>query len=130
MSKSIKENFEDLTSTGQSYIESSIAFYKLDFFKKAIKVAIDGSHKLILAFFLLIALLFLSVAASIYIGGLLDSIPAGYLIVGVFYIFITIVSAYTLKPILSKIILRRASISYFNDKKKNPLETFNEPKDL
>ncbi|WP_194851595.1 hypothetical protein [Nonlabens antarcticus] len=122
MSKTIKENFEDLSTTGQRYIESSIAFYKLDFFKKAITVAVDGSHKLILAFFLLIALLFLSIAAGIYIGGLLDSLPLGYLIIGLFYIFIMIISAYTLKPILRKIILKRASISYFNDKKKKGLD--------
>lgn len=127
MSKSIKENLEDLTATGQNYIESSLAYYKLDFFKKVMKIVIDGSHKLILAFFLLIALLFISVAASIYIGGLFDSIPLGYLIVGGFYLILVIISAYTLKPIIQKIILTRASKSYFNDDKETLL---NEPEDL
>jgi len=127
LSKSIKENFEDLATTAQDYVESSIAYYKLDFFKKSTKVAIDSAHKLILAFFLLIALLFISVAASIYIGNLLDSVPLGYLIVGTFYIIVMIIAAVTLKPVLRKIILTRASISYFNDKKNTTLD---EPKDL
>ena len=94
-----------------------MAYYKLDFFKKMMKITIDASHKLVLVFFLLIALLFISVAASIYIGNLLDSIPLGYLIVGGFYIILVLISAVTLKPILQRIILKRASKSYFNDKK-------------
>jgi hypothetical protein len=79
------------------------------------KVAIDSAHKLILAFFLLIALLFLSVALSIYLGDLFNSLALGYIIVGLFYILITILSAAFLKPVLRKIILRRVSISYYYD---------------
>ena len=108
-------------------MESSIAYYKLDFFKKSMKVAIDGSHKLILAFFLLIALLFMSIAASIYIGNLLDSVALGYLIVGLFYLIVMIIAAFTLKPVMRKIILTRASTSFFNDKKNSTLD---EPKNL
>lgn len=122
MSKSIKENFEDLTTTAQNYIESSIAYYRLDFFKKSTKVAIDSLHKFILAFFLLIALLFLSVALSIYLGEVLDSIAAGYLIVGSFYIVVMVFCAIFLKPILKEIILKRASIAFFNDKKEVTLD--------
>ena len=123
MSKSIKENFEDLSSTAKDYFESSIAYYKLDFFKKATKVAIDSSHKLIIAFFLLISLLFLSVALSIYLGELLGNIAIGYVIVGIFYLLITILSSLFLKPILKEVILKRASKSFFNDK--NQTETNN-----
>jgi Zn-dependent protease with chaperone function len=117
LSKSIKENFEDLTTTAQGYIESSIAYYRLDFFKKFTKVAIDASHKLILAFFLLIALLFLSVAACLYIGKLLGSVSLGYIIVGVFYLIVMVIASLFLKPILRKLILSRASTSFFNDQK-------------
>jgi len=85
------------------------------------KITIDASHKLILAFFLLIGLLFISVAASIYIGNLVGSLSAGYLIMGGFYLILVVVSALTLKPVLRKIILQRASKSYFNDK--NEIET-------
>ncbi|BAO54834.1 hypothetical protein NMS_0825 [Nonlabens marinus S1-08] len=86
------------------------------------KVAIDSSHKLILAFFLLIALLFLSVALSIYLGDLVGNLALGYIIVGLFYIVITLLCAAFLKPVLRKIILRRASISYFNDDSKRSVE--------
>jgi membrane protein implicated in regulation of membrane protease activity len=79
------------------------------------RVAIDSSHKLILAFFLLIALLFLSVALSIYLGDLVNSLSLGYIIVGLFYILITILCAAFLKPVLKRVILRRASISYYYD---------------
>ncbi|KQC32366.1 MULTISPECIES: phage holin family protein [Nonlabens] len=117
MSKSIKENFEDLTTTAQTYIESSIAYYRLDFFKKSMKFAIDGAHKFVLAFFLLIALLFMSVAGALYLGVLLNSQALGYLIIGILYVGIMILCAIFLKPVLRKLILTRASIAYFNDKK-------------
>ncbi len=127
MSKTIKENFEDLSTTAQDYIESSIAYYRLDFFKKATKVAADSAHKLIIAFFLLIALLFLSVALSIYLGVLLDSVALGYFIVGAFYLIVMVVCAVTMKPILQKIILTRASISFFNDKKDSSINDLTPP---
>jgi hypothetical protein len=79
------------------------------------RVAIDSSHKLILAFFLLIGLLFLSIAMSVFLGDILGSLSLGYIIVGLFYIFVTILCAAFLKPVLRKIILKRASISYYFD---------------
>lgn len=79
------------------------------------KVAIDSSHKLIIGFFLLIALLFLSVALSIFLGNLVGSLALGYLFVGSFYILVMILCAAFLKPVLRKVILKRASISYFHD---------------
>ncbi|AZQ43146.1 phage holin family protein [Nonlabens ponticola] len=127
MGKGIKDNFEEFTSTAQDYIESSIAYYQLDFYKKSMKGIIDGVHKIILAFFLLIALLFLSVALSIYIGNAVDSLPLGYLIVGAIYLVIMVICAIVLKPILTKIILTRTSQSFFNSPKDI---TIDEPEDV
>lgn len=114
MGKSISDNFKEFSTATQDYIESSVNYHKLDLYKKLVKILVSASYNLILAFFLLIALLFLSVAASIYIGNQLDSVPAGYLIVGGFYIIVMIILAFTLKSKLQIIILKKTSKQLFN----------------
>lgn len=127
MSKNIKESVEDLTMTTQQYLESSIAYYKLDFFKKSMKATISGFHKMILAFFFMMFLLFVSIAGSIYLGVILNSTALGFLIVGGFYFLIMILCAAFLKPYLQEKLLTKFSTSYFNDEKETTLD---EPKDL
>lgn len=114
MGKSISENFSEFSNATQDYIESTINYHKLDLYKKGTKGAVTISYNLILAFFLLIALLFLSVAASIAIGKALDNVALGYLIVGVFYLLIMIVLIFTLKKKLETLILRKTSKQFFN----------------
>jgi hypothetical protein len=127
LGKGIKENLNEFTETAQDYIESSIAYYQLDFYKKSMKGIIDGAHKAILAFFLLIALLFLSVALSIFIGNQIGSLAGGYLIVGAFYLVVMLLAAMFLKPLLTRVILERTSESVFNNQKDI---TVNESEDL
>ncbi len=114
MGKSISDNFKEFSAATQDYIESSVNYHKLDLYKKLVKLLVSASYSLILGFVLLIALLFLSVAACIYIGNQLDSVPAGYLIVGCFYIVIMIILAFTLKSKLQIIILKKTSKQLFN----------------
>lgn len=75
---------------------------------------ISSSHKLLLGFFLLISILFLSLAASIYIGDLLDNDALGYLIVGLFYFLLVILVALFMKPVIEKSLLRKTSQQFFN----------------
>jgi membrane protein implicated in regulation of membrane protease activity len=79
------------------------------------KGVVSGSHKLILGFFLLIALLFLSVALAIYLGEYLDSIALGYLIVGGCYLILMFILSLFLKKFLEKKILNKASAQFFNE---------------
>jgi hypothetical protein len=111
----LTDNFREFTTAIEDYIDSSISYHKLDVFKKVMKGVVAGSYQIILGFFLLIALLFLSIALSIYLGVLLDSIALGYLIVGGFYILIMILCSFFLKKILEKVLVRKASILFFND---------------
>jgi Fe2+ transport system protein B len=111
----LTDNFREFTTAIEDYIDSSISYHKLDVFKKVMKGVVAGSYQIILGFFLLIALLFLSIALSIYLGVLLDSIALGYLIVGGFYILIMILCSFFLKKILEKVLVRKASILFFNE---------------
>jgi len=79
------------------------------------KGVVSSSYQIILGFFFLIALIFLSVAVAIYLGNILDSIALGYLIVGVFYILLMIILSLFLKKTLEKILVKKASAQFFND---------------
>lgn len=115
MGKSITENFTEFTNATQDYIESTINYHKLDLYKKGTKGAVSISYNLILAFFLLIALLFLSVAAAIVIGESIGSLALGYAIIGLFYVIVTIILSLTLKSKLETLILRKTSKQFFNN---------------
>lgn len=114
MGNNLTDNFREFTTATQDYIESSISYHKLDLFKKVMKGVVSGTYKLILGFFLLIALLFLSVSLAIYLGELLDNIALGYLIVGGFYLILMFVLSLFLKKFLEKKILNKASAHFFN----------------
>jgi len=115
LGKSITENFTEFTNSTQDYIESTINYHKLDLYKKGTKGAVAISYNLILAFFVLIALLFLSVGLSIVIGNALDNLAVGYFIVGGFYVLVTLVLSFTLKSKLETLILRKTSKQFFNN---------------
>ncbi|EAS20663.1 phage holin family protein [Nonlabens mediterrranea] len=114
MGKGISENIQEFTTATQSFIESSINYHKLDLYKKVMSGVISSSHKLLLGFFLLISILFLSLAASVYIGDLLDNDALGYLIVGLFYFLLVILVAIFMKPVIEKSLLRKTSQQFFN----------------
>ncbi|WP_405378477.1 phage holin family protein [Nonlabens sp. Asnod3-A02] len=115
MGKQLTDNFREFTTATQDYIESSISYHKLDLFKKVMKGVVSSSYQIILGFFFLIALIFLSVAMAIYLGNVLDNIALGYLIMGVFYILLMIVLSLFLKKTLEKILVKKASAQFFND---------------
>tara|TARA_R110002012_G_scaffold321510_1_gene549609 strand:+ start:920 stop:1306 length:387 start_codon:yes stop_codon:yes gene_type:complete len=114
MGKGISENIQEFTTATQSFIESSINYHKLDLYKKVMSGVISSSHKLLLGFFLLISILFLSLAASVYLGDLLDNDALGYLIVGLFYFLLVILVAIFMKPVIEKSLLRKTSEQFFN----------------
>lgn len=115
MGKHLIDNFREFTTATQDYIESSISYHKLDLFKKVMKGLVSSSYYIILGFFFLVALIFLSVAMAIYLGNVLDNIALGYLIIGVFYIFLMIILSLFLKKTLEKILVKKASTQFFND---------------
>lgn len=75
----------------QKYLETRVSYYGIVAFEKAVKVLslFISQTFLLLAGFL--ALVFLSGAAAVYIGGLLHSYALGLLITGGFYLLLLLV---------------------------------------
>jgi hypothetical protein len=113
LGKGISEHFSEFTSAAQDYVETTIKYQKLDLYKKGLRTGISLGYGLVLLIIGLIALLFLSVALSIFLGRLLDDLALGYLIVGVVYVIIMLIVANTIKPKIEKAVLRKTSASMF-----------------
>jgi len=111
----IKENVEDIQEQAQAYIENNIAYYKLRTFKMAMK-----STTMILKFSLILlglgmVLLFLSLALAFAIGNSLDSLPLGFLIVGVIYLLGTGLLFLARDRVVEGPLLKKFSEIFFND---------------
>lgn len=116
MSKSITDNFNDLATATQQYIEATVAYHKLDLFKKAMLLAVTSVHKLLIGFVALLSLIFLSFALAIFLGEVMGNTYLGYLVVGALYFLLCLVSIFFLKPVVEKSILRKASSKMLNTK--------------
>lgn len=130
MAKSITENFREFTAATQSYIDSTIKYHKLDLYKKAVKGAVSTVHIIGMVIFLLLALLFLSVALSIWLGHLIDSRAGGYLIVGGIYLAIFVVIWLFLKPWISKKILYATSKAMFGGNEDIKIKKYEDVQEL
>ena len=106
MPSKINEHVKNLSTDSQEYIESLIAYYKLDAFKKSAK-AISALLRFIafLAIFLLF-FTFLMIGVSLFLGDILDSTYLGFLCVAGFN-FILLIYILTIgKKLIDKIVLR------------------------
>ncbi len=115
MSNSISDNFKELSDAAQNYIEATIAYQKLDLYKKIMLAAVSSVHKMLVGFMALLGFIFLSFGLAIYLGELLDSTYLGYLIMGLFYVVLCIIIFLTFKPRLEKILLQKSSQKWFYD---------------
>lgn len=111
----LKENAEDLKENVKGFIDSNIAYYKLWFFKVAMKSTTMLLKLLLIAIFLTLVLIFVSVAGAIAIGYALDNMAYGFLIVGGIYVLLSII-VYNIKDkIVEGPILEKFSKLFFND---------------
>jgi hypothetical protein len=118
--KSFFENISSIKENIGLYIEKKISLYTLIGFEKAAKglsTAISISTVIV---FMIMALFFLSAAAAIYIGKLLEAIELGLLVVGGFYIFLGIIFFLFRKQIFSSLIITfLADVFFKNDDDEN-----------
>lgn len=111
----LKEHTENIKNQAESYIDSNLAYYKLKSFRLAMK-----SMTLIVKFglifiFLLMVLLFFSIAGAFALGKYLDSYALGFLIVGGAYALITGILFTVKDKIVEGPILEKFSEIFFND---------------
>jgi Na+/H+-dicarboxylate symporter len=111
----LKESTNKIQEETKAYVESTVQYYKLWGFKIVMKSTRIIVRFILLGFFLLIALLFGSIAAALAIGDALHSMALGFLIVaGAYFILILLIWFIRLK-FIERRILRKFSKLFFNN---------------
>jgi len=110
-----KENLEDVQENAKAYIERSVAYYKLLGFKVAMKTTTLLVKFILIAFCLLLFILFGSVAGSLALGNYLGSYTQGFLCVAGFYLVLALLLYLFRNKIIDKPILEKFSELFFND---------------
>lgn len=94
----LKESTQQIQEETKAYVESTVQYYKLWGFQFIMKSTRMIVRFLLLGFFLMIALLFGSIAAALAIGNAIESITLGFLIVaGAYFVLIILISSLRLK---------------------------------
>ena len=111
----LRQNTEEIQDQAQVYLESNLAYYKLWGFKVAMK-----STTMILKFTIVIlcfsmVLLFCSIAGAFAIGKELGSYPIGFLIIGGFYLILSLLFLMIKDKVIESPILEKFSEIFFND---------------
>jgi hypothetical protein len=111
----LKENVESIQENTKAYIETSLAYYKLWGFKVAMKSTTLMVKFFLIAFCLMIVLLFISIAGALVFGEMLNSYPLGFLSVAGIYLVLALILFFVKDRIVEGPILAKFSEIFFND---------------
>ena len=111
----LKEQTEDIQKQAQSYIENSVAYYKLWGFKVAMKSTTMMLKFALIAMSLTMVLLFCSIAGAFAIGNALGNYALGFLIIAGIYLIFTGLLFLVKDKIVEGPILEKFSEIFFND---------------
>jgi len=115
MLEELKENVDNIQENTKAYIETSLAYYKLWGFKVAMKSTTLMVKFFLIAFCLLIVLLFISIAGALVFGEMLNSYPLGFLSVAGIYLVLALILFFVKDRIVEGPILAKFSEIFFND---------------
>ena len=111
----LKENTENMQEKVVSYVENTVAYYKLRGFKLAMKSTTTVIKFSLILFSLAMVLFFCSVAGALAIGLVFKSYPLGFLTVGGFYVIVSGILFLIKDKIVEGPILEKFSEIFFND---------------
>jgi len=109
----LKQDLTEAEADVKSYLENSEEYLKLKIFKVLMGLITAGAQLILVSAISLLALVILSFAAAFAIGNELQSDTLGFVIVGVFYVLVALLS-YALKDRLNAPLLRTFSKNYFD----------------
>jgi|SRR5690554_1728193 len=110
----LKENIREVHDQTQELINSNLAYYKLWVFNVITKSSSALLKILLIGVLLVMVFVFFSVAAAIAIGYALDNFALGFLIVGGFYLLLSLL-IYALRNKIEKPIIEKLSEIFYND---------------
>lgn len=110
----IKENLNEVQAQTRDFVESNLEYYKLWVFKVVTKSASSLLKIILIGVFLLMVVVFFSIAGALAIGYALDNFVYGFLIVGGIYLILSII-VYNLKNRIEEPIIKAFSDIFYNE---------------
>ena len=111
----ISANLERLNKNIKDFSKSSAEYYKLDLFDKVMKGATSLVSVLVIGFLSLFLILFLSLAAAVWISAVIGVASSGFFIVAGFYLLLILCWIIFGKSTVRKKMLIQVSRKVFND---------------
>ncbi len=113
--KSFFDNVSGLKENLQKYFETKASYYSLLAFEKAVKLVISVVSNTVTFVIIMLALVFVSGAAGLYVGRLLQSYELGLLIIGGFYLLLGILLFVFRRKIYSRSVIKHLGEIFFQD---------------
>tara|TARA_R100001369_G_scaffold85625_1_gene119436 strand:- start:4877 stop:5302 length:426 start_codon:yes stop_codon:yes gene_type:complete len=112
----LTESLQTVSDKFQEYGTSTAEYYKLRLFKSSMKGAVSLVNLLVFGSFFLFVLLFISIGVALWLGIVMESSFAGFLIVGGFYGLVTLfLILFGRKMIERSLLLKFSKVLYDED---------------
>jgi hypothetical protein len=98
----------------QSYVDSSTDYIRLQVFKTLMRLMTSLVKSSVLGVLIILALLFLSIGATLALGAEMENYPLAFVLMGIFYLLAAGL-AYTLRGRLEQWVLQSYSDLYWNE---------------
>ena len=118
----ISNNLQQLNENIKAFAQSSAEYYKLDLFSKSMKGATAAIKGAAIAFFMLFALLFLSIAIAVALSNWIDSPSSGFFIVAGIYLLAALFFVFYGSKVITDALLPKASKKFFQEPENKPKE--------
>ena len=110
--ESIDKSSDSATEIGKKYVTSSMSYIKLKtFYVTALSIS-SITKIVLLGVFVMIGIVFCSVALAISLGDYFESIPLGCIAVGGLFFFVGFI-IYLLRKTIDKKIIKKLSVEFF-----------------
>ena len=116
----ITDNYKRLKESFRAFAQSSAEYHKLNLYNLTMKGATAAVKYLAVVFFVLFAVLFLSIAAAVALSTWIEVPSSGFLIVGGIYLLIGLIILFFGGGPINKMMLSKTSKKVFKDDEKQP----------
>jgi ABC-type multidrug transport system fused ATPase/permease subunit len=112
--ESINNTSNKATDIGERYFDKTREYVKLKAFQQVSYTVSMIVKALIIGAVLFIGLIFLAIALAIYLGNLLGYLSLGYLIVGVIFLIVVLIT-YKTRYLIDEAIIKKIQSKIFKD---------------
>ncbi len=118
----ITDNIRWLNENVRSFAKSSAEYYKLELFNKTMKGATSLINGLVIGFFALFFVIFLSVAVAVLLSSLIGIPSIGFFIVAGFYLLLILIMKFWGASYIEKTMLVKTSRKVFNKEEEEEIK--------